>query len=240
MTRYKATQLVPEEQESIFFYSLDREIIDFYFENEIAICGNHEFKEYVPNWKERAFYAFNYEADDIIEQSEYINNGEDECRWFDTKAEIIDDYFERKDGKGISEIDAEKIIDILNNELLEDDDALTEILSVLSGEEYSVKEIHGVLQGDWNKIYYPTYLQGDADAREKYLNNIEFEYFNTGSEWFIYDKVLDEGCSIYVHAFIWDYDGIKEEISKAIGAEISDIDFEKFSGYTKVASYETI
>lgn len=60
---------------------------------------------------------------------------------------------------------------------IDDDDAITAALEIITGDEYDAATISGCCQGDWNNIIYP------AEYGREWLEQFETEYFNTGSEW---------------------------------------------------------
>ena len=55
-------------------------------------------------------------------------------------------------------------------------------LSLVSGEEYVWKEIHGCCQGEYNRVIYPESRFSEQDIR-----NFECEFFNLGTEWCVTD-----------------------------------------------------
>ena len=116
------------------------------------------------------------------------------------------------------------------------------VLSIVTGEEWSCKQIRGCCQPEWNCIFYPV-AQWSKEAIEEF----EVEYFNTGTEWIVDDGDFDpesdipeniNSCSVYCTA--WNEDGIKKQIADGEGLDMEDIVLYAFEGYAKTPLYREV
>lgn len=120
-----------------------------------------------------------------------------------------------------------------------EDQILVDVLSIVTGEKWDYKTIHGSCQGEWNKVYYPVQYWTNES-----LEAFETMYFNTGSEWIIHEGDAEptspeeiDGCSYYCVS--WNDEGIKKELAEAVGAETpEDIILYKYTGSISIPTYE--
>lgn len=84
-----------------------------------------------------------------------------------------------------------------------------------------------------------------AEWSREALDDLETEYFNTGSEWIVDDGEFNpdedsplniNGCSIYCHA--GSDDGIKQEIANSFGGAAADVVLYHFAGWSRSAVYD--
>lgn len=106
--------------------------------------------------------------------------------------------------------------------------AMVEILTLYTGHKWEVYTIRGYVQAEWQNVYYETDLFSFESIKQ-----LQSDYFNLGTEW----KIEDENDHWFIYCYEHDDDKLKKEISDSIGYDISEIKFEKFDGYTKVAKY---
>lgn len=109
--------------------------------------------------------------------------------------------------------------------------AIANMLSIMTGKEYEVKEIRGAVQGEYAWIIYRE-EEFDDDA----IANFEIEYFNMGSEW-VLENEAEEGVSI-IYTHNWDGDGIRKEIADYADVDLGDVVLEVFIGYRQIPVYE--
>lgn len=115
-----------------------------------------------------------------------------------------------------------------NNEAI-----IAEALSIVTGQEWEYRQISGSCQSDWNYIYYRP-----DEWKEKALEYLEIEYFNTGDEWRIEDEEGDDLGSGYTHE--WNDDERRREIAENIGVDPDDVTLYLFEGWTKTAKYKEV
>lgn len=214
MSNYHCYQIPPEYQESPIIW--DSDIIGEFY--GVAIFGNPDFREHYPESVES--------VRNFIMRELWIN------------ADEITDYLEYygikpEHKKRFSALDIAKIYRIKNAEArgdIPENDAITEIMEIVTGEAWEMYTIRGCVQRDWNILFCPK-----STPRET-INTIECEYFNTGAEWKIEEL---GGDRIYTHD--WDEDGIKKEIADYISMETDEenisICLHWFKGWRKTATY---
>lgn len=108
--------------------------------------------------------------------------------------------------------------------------AIADMLSIMTGKEYEVKEIHGSVQGEYAWIIYRE-EEFDDDA----IANFEIEYFNMGSEWIIEDE---DGENYFIYTHSWDGDGIRKEIADYADVAPSDVVMDVIIEYKRIPVYE--
>jgi hypothetical protein len=117
---------------------------------------------------------------------------------------------------------------------------IIEMLNALTGGNWIQTTIRGCCQSDWQDIIYDSekYTRDD-------IQQLEIEYFNTGSEWIIHDEntepeTPEEICGYSVYCYGWNDEQIRAEIADAAGVKPEDVILFKFSGYTQTAKYEEV
>ena len=218
-----ARQVNPECQESPLFLFEE-------FPEDIAVFGNRDFKEHIPEVVQRVRDVLN-----AGELSEVLKNVTKWKQWYKNITEVIADYLPPKSGRKYStrSIHALKIAVQDYAEAFrstEKDSAFLRVLDVVTGKKWDCKDIRGCVQREWNRIFYPV----DNWSPEA-LQAFEREYFNTGTEWIIHDG--DEkpespedisGYSFYSTA--WDTEGIRREIADKAGATPADVVLFEYKG----------
>lgn len=122
---------------------------------------------------------------------------------------------------------------------IDDDDAITEALGLITGDEYHDATISGCCQGDWQNIIYP------SEYGAKWLEQFKIEYFNLGDEYAVYfcDDATDADDAesgeyiTSVYCYNWRDDEQRAEIADAAGVDPADVVLLKFDGYTQNARY---
>lgn len=220
--KYKAYQVAPEYQESPLFSS------DEFFPDNIAVCGNRDYIEHCPEVFERVYNVLS-----VGELAEVLENRNEWKQWYKNITEAIVEYLPPEmPGKvkySTQDIGALKklVLKYAWCKSHEEHPILCAILTVVTGQKWNCKIIHGYGQSDWNYIYYPS-----DEWTVKELKYFEAEYFNEGTEWSIQDESGEE-VYIYVH----EYGQEKNEISKALGINTADIVLYWFDGWTKTEKY---
>ena len=121
------------------------------------------------------------------------------CGEYDSIAEYINDVSPRQDNKPYTEEqltgwdDAAKSYNFPKadgynpySRIYDEMWGICKALSLVSGEEFDWKEIHGCCQGEYNRVIYPESRFSEQDIR-----NFECEFFNLGTEWCVtvYGKI---------------------------------------------------
>jgi len=113
---------------------------------------------------------------------------------------------------------------------------IAEIFNIMEGRtDWSWKELHGAVQGEWLGVVYDSKYIGADGLRE-----IESEYFNLGTEWIN----MDDGEHIYVQSDpTWEPDKVRADIIENMSEEFMEGDklvLESFSGWIMIPSYTLI
>lgn len=220
MTIY-AKQVPPEYQDSNF------DIANY---ENIILTGNRHYQEYWPDWAENLLERMT----EAINALYYIQNGRG---YYDNWEEVLNDLLPPQDRGEYTRAERKQWVSILekfsertsNNE----NARLCSALSLMSGKAWDWCDLHGCSQGEWIECFYIE----DQYSRE-YLEVLEAEYFNTGTEWHITEDGDDIGY--YQYCTGWNDDMIRNEIAETTGANPSDIILLKFTGWTRFASYEEV
>lgn len=233
MTVY-AKQIAPEYQESPLFMT-------GCFPDNITVCGNRDFNEHKTELFERVYDGI--KDGDLLRLIEEAENADelDYEPYYSSAAEAINMELPKENGE-YSEQEIEDIHYWLEQyeEGRNEQTALCNILSIVSGEEYDYKTIRGCCQGDWNYIYYPV-----KEWSDEAIKTFETEYFNEGTEWIIHDEdsepeTADDISGYSIYCVSYNVDGIKKEIADYTGEAIENIRLYKHSGYTRTSIYEEV
>lgn len=237
MKKIYARQIPPEHQESPLFLG------DECWPDDVILDGNNRLNSHtIPEYDH-----INRHFDEMA--SEWEN---DSC-WYEwtghnyrrrakkhdyTLGEILHDYgFTRRDGKPWSNQQKHKWrLFMEGNGPADEEDAICEMLELMTGQAWETTTIRGCCQGDWQTMFYP------ADWTRESVEQFEIEYFNTGSEWTIHDEETTpespeeiSGYTVYCHGWN-DYD-IRSEIANTAGGNPIDVVLYGFDGYTQTARY---
>lgn len=235
--RIYARQVSPEFQESPIF-------LDGFFPENIAVCGNGEYAERMPDeFKNvKSVLGAGELADMILDFGSRKNRRYSQI--YKNITEAITDFLPPKAGKySTRSIHAlAELITAYGENIRRDDEILTAVLSIVTGQKWSFETICGNCQSEWNGIYYPA-DEWDAES----LAEFEAEYFNTGTEWIIDDGEFDPnisspadicGYSVYCHKY--NLDGIRQEIANVANANSNDIILYEFDGYIHSPKYKEV
>lgn len=102
------------------------------------------------------------------------------------------------------------------------DEKLAYALTLITGNEWKIRQIHGCVQGDWAECLYDSTVITEED-----LKRFECEYFNLGTEWLVPESYQcdpeDEVPvnSLYCHTS--DNEEARKEIAESIGCDISEV-----------------
>ena len=237
MRKVYARQIPPEHQESPLFLG------DEFWPDDVILDGNNRLKshtipaydhinryfdEMAGEWENDGFYyvPIGYGYRPHPKKHDY------------TIGEILRDYgFTRSDGKPWSNQQKHKWrVFMEGNGPADEDDAICEMLELMTGKAWESTTIRGCCQGDWQTMIHST------DWTREAVEQFEIEYFNTGSEWMIHDEETApetpeeiSGFCMYCHGWN-DYD-IRAEIANSAGGNPADVVLYGFDGYTQTARY---
>ena len=169
--------------------------------DRLEICGNRDYERHT-----------SATFDEVLKCLEYGDFSDFEFTGY--KADRLEELCNKY---GTSGADNEQII--------------SEALSIVTWQKWKYKKISGCCQSDWNYIYYRP-----EEWTEKALQYFETEYFNIGDEWRIEDEEGDDIGNIYTHEL--DDDGKKMEIAECIGVDPEEVTLYLFDGWTKTAKYK--
>lgn len=240
MLKYVAKQVPPEYQCSDIL-----ERLEDMGEERIAIIAPRGYADYIPARAQKVIDALERQEflDDYEAYKDAVESGDSEAAvlsWYDSLPDVAQYYFRDRDdfrphAQSMSEEDAARLHEIAGKYADHADaDLIADALSVLEGETWEAREIRGCCQGDYATILFSASAYYDGMPDE-----IESEYFNTGSEWKIFPADEDEPeCNIYAHA--WDAAGIADEIATAMFCRPDEIELWSFDGWTRSAQYSRV
>ena len=222
--RIYAKQVPPDVQESHFD-------IDLYPE-EVTITGNPNLNEY----KSDLYKCVEEHLEDACREFDEFGGGEREPDDAHLD-ELIQTHF------GVSPSNADERLRwrkslsccVLTSIITMTPGRIASIMSLVSGNPYHMHAIHGCCQSDWNYVICPDEMTVGSPSG---LQAIESEYFNTGSEWMVYEsedtcEADDFGASIYV----LDMQNPREVVATCYGVMPTDVEMYAFDRYEKIPKY---
>lgn len=226
-----AKQVSPEWQESPLF-------IEGCFPDNIAVCGNRDFKEHKPEIFGKVKTTL--EQGELAEVLENIKEWKD---YYSNVTQAINEYLPSVKGRySTNAIHALKrlVSEYSTCSRNEEDTLLCRVLSLVTGKEWDYRTIRGSSQSDWNEVYFPV----DEWSMEA-LHTFESEYFNEGTEWIVHEgdntpEISNdiEGYTIYCTS--WNVEGIREEIAEMTGESPGNIIMYAFDGYIRTPQYKKV
>lgn len=229
---YFAKQIAPEFQQDDLFYNWKDNngryhvgINDDYIAESIIIDGN------------RDFYSFTNKAYDKLKQLnnlwyewECVRNKNKSYSSFDNPTEFIEYYVNRDDGKKYSKKDIHTWILILDN-WDDNEEDFVRGLKLITRKNWRPFTIRGCMQSEWQEGY------ACEDLSDKDIEYVEMCYFNTGSEYIVFENKEDfdndeNGCSYYVDSY-----KSKEALEDRLQGIVHVFEFD---GYIKTPQYKEI
>lgn len=168
---------------------------------------------------------------------------DDSPSWYKNRTECINDFLpcRKSNGKRYSTREIKRICELVTDYgYKEDTDILCEVLSIVTGQEYKSRQIHGCSQSDWREIIYPADVYSDEA-----ISVFECLFFNDGSEWEIDDldysddtQLDPEDISGYtIYCTSWNDDGIRKELAESIGCKPEQVIMYSHDGTYQVDRY---
>ena len=218
-----AKQVTPEYQESPLFMGD--------WPENVYVFGNRYFNDrggdYIENIKDSMYEA----ADEL---KELARGGSYYDSFIDIIADILPAPTNKKEYSRADRLKWRALLLNFDAGAINDDDAITTALQLITGDEYAAAEIRGCCQSEWNNIIYP------AKYGAEWLREFEIEYFNTGAEWRINEGSPDSDDEYYFYTHAWSGDGQRAEIASAAGVDPADIVLYAFDGYEKTPVYREV
>ena len=226
MIKFYARQVAIDKQDSgLFFRTRENKLCfeDDYFTNEVIIYGNDDYLGITTN-----------EFEKILRIYSNIDELEEGRMDFD---EYCNCYFAKSNGAKYTseEINKWKSLFERGTTYYEDDeDFVCGALELMTDKKWRYVSLKGSAQRDYQYAYVSDQV---SDEMVAYL---EICYFNTGSEYMVYESKEDfdnkeNGFSVYVDSY-----NSEEELIKALGCDEDEVEIYNFTGYTKVANYERV
>lgn len=229
-----ARQIMPEFQDSRIFDD-DGNGVEY-----INVWGNKDYQSRTSSVFDRVKECL--DAGELAEDIEAVME-KNPSAIYGNITEAINNQLWRDDGKPYSTRQIGKLKQLVLQysecRSSEEDQILVDVLSIVTGEEWDYRNIHGCCQSEWNTVYYPVkYWTKES------LDAFETMYFNTGSEWIVHEGDTEptspeeiDGCAYYCVS--WNDEGIKKELAEAVGVENpEDIILYKYAGSVSVPIYK--
>lgn len=228
-----ARQIEPEFQDSRIFDD-DGNGVEY-----INVWGNKDYKSRTSSVFDRVKECL--DAGELAEDIEAVME-KNPSAIYGNITEAINNQLWRDDGKPYSTRQIGKLKQLVLRysecRSSEEDQILVDVLSIVTGEEWDYRNIHGCCQSEWNTVYYPVkYWTKES------LDAFETMYFNTGSEWIVHEGDTEptspeeiDGCAYYCVS--WNDEGIKKELAEAAGGNVEDVVLYKYSGSVSIPTYK--
>jgi len=228
-----ARQIMPEFQDSRIFDD-DGNGVEY-----INVWGNKDYQSRTSSVFDRVKECL--DAGELAEDIEAVME-KNPSAIYGNITEAINNQLWRDDGKPYSTRQIGKLKQLVLQysecRSSEEDQILVDVLSIVTGEEWDYRNIHGCCQSEWNTVYYPVkYWTKES------LDAFETMYFNTGSEWIVHEGDTEptspeeiDGCAYYCVS--WNDEGIKKELAEAAGGNVEDVVLYKYSGSVSIPTYK--
>lgn len=234
--KYYCKQVDPEWQEDDLFYTYrtkgeNRTKLgwnDDIYANNVIITGNDDYLFHFTNAYEKL-----RQIDNIIYEYDLTSNPKSNHCYWNNVSELINYYLSKENGKKYSTKEIHQWKELFEN-WNEKEEEIVKALKLITGKTWRKVTIRGCMQREWQYLYVSEEISDEG------IRYIEMCYFNTGSEWLVYENKEDfeneeSAYSLYVENF-----DVKKELSERIGCEEEDLVCYEFDGYTKSPKYKEI
>lgn len=230
MKKIYCKQIPPEYQEDdLFWTGKDKDNrSQLHWENDtyannVVICGNNDYLSYYTKAYEKVLKNID---DAIYEYENHLNH-------WKNFSEIIDYYFTKENGKKYSKKEIHKW-KYLTDYWQDSEEDYLQSLELITGKKWRQVCIKGCCQRDWQYLYV------SEEITQEDIDYIEMCYFNTGSEWHIFEskKDMKNGdctCSVYVDSF-----NVKQNLAKKLGCKEEQLVVYEFDSWERTANYKQI
>ena len=236
--KFYAKQVNPEYQEDNLFYNFKNKKTGHYelgwnddaYVNDIIIYGNKDYHHYYTDEFEKLL-----QLDSVYYEYEPLTYPKSNHCYWNNITEFINAYFPKTNGKySKKEIHEWKVLLETYSNRWELEDIIEKALQLMTGKKWRSFTIRGYCQGDWQEGY------ASEEVSNKDIKYIEMCYFNTGSEYIVYEDRHDfthneNGCSFYCDSY-----NSKSYLADLLGCEEKEISMYDWDGYTKTPKYKHV
>ena len=236
MTKYYCKQVDPEWQEDNLFYTYQDKNSkrnklgwndDIYADN-VIIDGNNDYLFHYTSAYEKVKKIY----DILYEYDLTINPKSNHCYW-DSVSALINYYLSKENGKNYSTREIHQWKELLKD-WDEREEEIVKALELITDKKWRKTTIRGCCQRDWQYLYVSEEIT-DNDVRY-----IEMCYFNTGTEWLVYESEEDFEKEESIFSLYVDSYNAKQKLSEYIGCKEEELVCYEFDGYTKTPKYKEI
>lgn len=225
-----AKQIPPEQQDGWRFMEDSEEL------KKLTILVRRKYE-----LKSDDFARVSSELNELAEEFDDQKAGRG---WYNNFSTACYDLIRRNDGKKYSTQQIHRIKEILtdygNSDYRASDEqsAIAELMTVMTGKQYFWKCLRGCCQGDWADVCYPA-----DDWTVEQLNYLETCFWNTGTEIEIDDTDSGYVPADKINGYVfysdgWNADKIKKDIAEQAGCKPEDVVYYEFDGYTQIPRYK--
>ena len=235
--KYWARQVNPEFQEDDLFYTYQTKQgryemgwNDEGYINDIIITGNRDYH----HWHTKEYENLLQLGSVYYEYEPLTYKNTNHCYW-DSVTQFINAYFPKSNGKySTKEIHKWKELLEKYTNHYDIEDIVCEALELMTGKKWREIKLIGCCQSDWQYGY------ASEDVSEEYVRYVEMCYFNTGSEYIVFEdrndfKHNENGCSMYVES--WQS---KTYMARILGCKESEISMYDWDGYSHTPKYKRV
>ena len=236
--KYYAKQINPEYQEDDLFYSYkDKQghyqvgINDEFYVDNLIITGNKEYHSFTTKAYDKVMRI----EETYYEYEPLTYKGSNKCYWT-SLTEYIEWYCPKDNGKKYStkEIHQWKLLLEKYSNHWDIEDIMCDALALITGKTWRSFTIRGICQRDWQEGY------ASDEVSKEGLAYVEMCYFNTGSQYMVYESEDDfnndgDCYSMYVDSY-----NSKHYMAELLGCEEDEIEMYDFDGYIKTPQYKRV
>lgn len=231
MEKIYCKQVPPEHQEDDLFWVSKGNLRfnDERYEENVIINGNEDYRGYCTQAYEKlkkidSYIGYEYD----LTKEPHSNH----CYW-NSVSDLINYYFSKENGKKYSTKEIHQWKELLDNWNEKEED-IVKALKLITGKEWRKKIIRGSMQREWQEIYV------SEEITDKDVDYIEMCYFNTGTEWFIYESEKDFEEDNYSYSLYVDGWNVKTNLAERIGCKEEELVVMEFDGWNNTPRYKEI
>ena len=234
MEKIYCKQIPPEHQEDDLFWTTKNHELrwnnDAYV-NDVIISGNKDFLGYHTKAYEKV-----KKIEDILYEYETTNNEKSNHCYWDSVSQLIDYYLSKENGKRYSKKEIHKWKEILDNwyNYRQEEEHKLQALQLITGKKWRTKTIRGCMQSEWQTIYVSEAIT------DKDIDYIEMCYFNTGTEWLVYESEKDYNEDNYSYSLYVDGYNVKTNLAERIGCKEEELVVMEFDDWKRIPTYKEI
>lgn len=200
---------------------------DIYADN-VVICGNDDYLSYYTKAYEKVL-----KIDDVGYEYDCISNPHTNHCYWDNVSQLINYYFAKENGKKYSKKEIHEWKRLMDYWQDSEEDYL-QALQLITGKKWRQVCIKGCCQRDWQYLYV------SEEITDKDIDYIEMCYFNTGTEWLVFESEKDFEEDNYSYSLYVDGYNVKTNLVERIGCKEEELVCLEFNGYIKTPQYKEI